>query len=316
MNHFLDKFKRVFSKKEDKEWLNQIIEKAEEHCAQGTTLPYHIVGIREKGFLVKVAGLYGFAFFNHMPWTYAKPEHWQMAYPYLSDIRFFCKIHKILKDPLRTYIDGKVHQFKQMNLEPNQSFTGIILDKTTYGVFVDIGYEFNWEFGSMVGLLHKGQFKSCEEMDDCLPGTLMQVLVQGYNTKGKLALGRRNEFLDWDIGKPQTLIGQESWALVKKNPASKKCLFYIKGIYKSLPLIDPEHYHPLLIDRINERMRLLKDNETIECNILGADEKKRVLLFKWNIEHMMEIIPGTTIDNLLNQSTIGKLQEIKSRMSY
>ena len=39
---------------------------------------------------------------------------------------------------------------------------GVIINKTNYGIFVDIGYNFNWWCGSLVGMLHKSNFENEE----------------------------------------------------------------------------------------------------------------------------------------------------------
>ena len=238
MNLFQEKIKNIFAKKEQKDWLDEVISNAEKHCKEGTTLPFVITGIREKGFIVKVAGLYGFVHFKRMPWHYSTREQWEIAYPFISDKRFFCNIHKIQRDPVRVYIDANVHEFKKFDLTPGESYVGLILSNVKYGVFIDLGYDFNWEYGAMIGLMHKSQFNCTEEMEDCWPGTLMQVRLEGICQSGKLALGRRSEFSDWETGKPQALLGKQTWALVKKNKPGSKAFFSIKGIYTGEPIIE------------------------------------------------------------------------------
>ena len=54
-----------------------------------------IITSKEKGFVVKVSGLFAFVFYIHMPWKYPIMEDWIVAAPHLIGKVFYGKIHKV-----------------------------------------------------------------------------------------------------------------------------------------------------------------------------------------------------------------------------
>lgn len=316
VNPFFQKIKDLFAREDSREWFDQLIEKADKQRQSQEVIPFAIDGIRSCGFVVRAAGLYAFCYFNHMPWRYPKNEHWEAVYPHLHGKRFQGRVFKVNRDPVGVYIDGKVEQFAPAPLKEGEYYTGVITGQLPYGVFIDIGYHFDWRYGSLTGLRHRNQFASEEEMADCMPGTLISVKLQGADPKGHLAFGRRNEHIDWKVGKAQKLVGEPTWALVKKSEQGGKTQYYIKGIYEACPLIDTNLYPKELLSRISGRLKKLSDYETIDCTVVRVDETRQKMYFKWEIEHEFELKEGETISNLVSHSTMSRLEEIKQKMAY
>lgn len=139
--------KEIFYQPEKKEWLNELVKNAERLKDENKSVPFKIMGAKETGFVVKVSGLYGFISFKYMPWKYPDIDYWKAISPKLVDRIFFCKIHRISKDPISIIVDGEIPQFRKIELVPGEKYTGIIIRKSTYGFFVDIGYQFGWKCG-------------------------------------------------------------------------------------------------------------------------------------------------------------------------
>ncbi len=163
MNLFWKKIKdKLFGRKNspgNKEYLIKLVKNLERLKTENKSIPFTIIGVREKGFIVKVGGLYAYLSFNYMPWKYSTFEPWKVVSKYLIGIRFYCKIYRIDKDPLFILINAKNHIFRNIKLTENSKYTGVVIRKAKYGLFVDIGYHFGWKYGSFVGLIHKSKFQ-------------------------------------------------------------------------------------------------------------------------------------------------------------
>ncbi|MCL1932668.1 MAG: hypothetical protein FWF53_02480 [Candidatus Azobacteroides sp.] len=186
--------KRKFGKPDKKEWLDKLVENLENQRVKNKNLPFKIADIKDRGFVVKVSGLYAFISFYHMPWKYSNINYWTAIFPKLIGKIFYCRVYSIKKDPiLSIIIDGRIPQFKKPELTIGKNYKGIITEKSKYGIFIDIGYHFDWRCGSFVGLLHKSQFDSMQLFSDCSVGDEIEILYQGLNEKGQLVFSQIGE---------------------------------------------------------------------------------------------------------------------------
>ena len=71
-----------------------------------------------------------------------------------------------------------------------------------------MGYHFNWKHGSLIGLMHKSQFESIPDFQECNLGDVVEVGYQGLNKENHMILGNKCDQMDWVKGKPQELVGQ------------------------------------------------------------------------------------------------------------
>ncbi len=74
---------------DDKPYLIELIDKFEETIDSKKNIPFKIVDIRDKGFVVKTEGLFGFISFHHMPWSYQNINSWTVVYPAIKGKIFF-----------------------------------------------------------------------------------------------------------------------------------------------------------------------------------------------------------------------------------
>ncbi len=214
-----------FGKADKKEYLKKLVGNLERHKDEDVNLAFKICDIREKGFLVKVAGLFGYISFNHMPWKYGTPEAWQAVFPLISGKVFFCKIYQINKDPVSILINGEIPQFRKPELIENEVYTGVVIHKATYGAFIDIGYTFRWECGSIVGLLHKSNFENLDSFNKTSVGQVIETTFWKVNEKDQLVFGNRSDLRKCQTSENFDLIG----AIPSRGNAAAKILKRSKG---------------------------------------------------------------------------------------
>ncbi len=311
-NSLVKDIKGLFSKPDKKEWLEKLVEDLENKKQENLSLPFKIVDIKEKGFTVKVSGLYAFIAFNYMPWKYNDIESWIAIQSRLINKTFYCKIHKILKDPLSIIINGEIPQFKKVELEIGNKYNGLIIGKSNFGVFVDIGYNFDWKCGSFIGLLHKSQFEIKQSFLNCTMGDEIQIIYRSSDEDGRLFFCLDNEISDWHNKIPQELIGQVVLVHIVRPTEEDKILFLVNGKYEAKVANSKADYTGAHRKKIKEALNKLKDGETINCEVIGCNEKKRVLDLKWIIEFDTRFGIKNTIENGLDYHTLQKLLSISN----
>ena len=136
-NDLIRNIKEIFVSHDDKDWLNKLIADLEKKVIEEKNLPFRIIKIKEKGFIIKINGLFGYISFLHMPWRYSDVESWGFVFKYLQDKTFFCKIYEFEKGPLTIIVDGDVPQFRKMSLIKDSEYEGVIVKKNRNGLYVD-----------------------------------------------------------------------------------------------------------------------------------------------------------------------------------
>ena len=149
-------------------------------------MTFRIVRPKEKGFIVKVGGLFAFVSFNHLGWTYPTDQFWKNASHSLVGSFFRGKIYKVSENPISITINAKGQTFEKPDFEQDAAYRGVILHKSKYGVFVDLGLHFNWKFGSLMGLIRKSTLTNRSDYDSWYPGEEITARFQGFNRYGQL----------------------------------------------------------------------------------------------------------------------------------
>ena len=183
--------------KNDKDYLQDLLLNIKNAYTNQENLTFRIVEPKEKGFLVKVGGLFAFVSFNHLGWSYPSIEFWTNASKSIVGSFFTGKIHNVEENPISIKIDAKEQEFDNPNLEKYAEYHGVILQKTKYGVFVDLGFHFNWKFGSLLGLVHKSTLINESDYDNWKVGEEIITLFQGHNENGQPILGDNRERGKW-----------------------------------------------------------------------------------------------------------------------
>lgn len=273
------KINRVLNISGSETYLSKLIDNFEKQNIEKESHPFKIIDIREKGFIVKIYGLYGYISFHHMPWNYSNTDSWKIVFPYLKGKVLFGKTFKFDKEPLSIILDGEIPQFKKSELTENKKYKGIIINKTNYGVFVDIGYSLKWNCGSIVGLLHKSNFENEELFEKTIPGELIELVFWGYNENEQPIFGLSPELKEWFTGEIETLVGEILPVNVIK--AENGIISYlIENKYvATLPVT--KILYPDNRTQIKRAIRKLKDGDIIHCEIVKVNRTKRTLQLMW-----------------------------------
>lgn len=278
-DNLVQNIKGIFDTTDDKKWLKNLIADLEQKVSEDKNLPFRINQIKEKGFVIKINGLFGFISFYHMPWRYDDLESWKYVFKYLQDKTFFCKIHKFEKEPLSITVNGDVPQFKKLILTKDSEYEGVIIKKTRYGLFVDFGLNSNWQCGSFVQLLHKSNIEKAE-YSELKCGDTFKVFYTG-ETEENLATFKSENKINCE-----ELIGKMVKVEIKKN-FNNQITYLIEGKHKGTVPVTKEHY-PNQKKYIRQALSNLNEGETIHCEVVNITKNKQLLQLKWIIESEIE----------------------------
>lgn len=297
--------------KNDKDYLQDLLLNIKTAYTNQENLTFKIIEPKEKGFTVKVGGLFAFVSFKHLGWSYPSIDFWKNGANYLVDSFFTGKIHKVSENPISIQINAKEQDFGKPNLEKFTEYRGVILQKTKYGVFVDLGLHFNWRFGSLLGLVHKSTLTYESDYEKWNNGDVITTLFEGFNENGQLILGDKNLAKEWFTDKMENLIGTLQKVKVIINNRGKK-EFYVKDKYKAVLPINKQMYPEYDILKIEKLFNELENNQTINCKIINVKYKTRRLILKWSLK----IEPKSTthfkykLGNLITDKLKEKLNEL------
>lgn len=268
--------------KNDKDYLQDLLLNIKEAYTNQESLTFRIVEPKEKGFTVKVGGLFAFVSFNHFGWSYPSIEFWQNVSNHIVGNFFTGKIHKLKENPILIRIDAKEQAFGNPNLEKYAKYRGVILQKTKYGAFVDLGLHFNWKFGSLLGLVHKSTLTDKSDYDSWNTGDEIITLFQGFNEKEQLVLGDNRERGKWLNGEMNELIGtiQNVSVVINENGQTE---FYVLGEHKARIPITKEFY-PTYRTTAKKYIYGLKNGEIMDCEVIKINKRKDCFILKLLIE--------------------------------
>ncbi len=268
--------------KNDKDYLQDLVFNIKEAYTNQEKLTFQIVKPKQKGFLIKIGGLFAFVSFKHLGWTYPSIQFWENASRFLVGAYFTAKIHDVQEHPISIRINAREQKFENPNLEKYTKYRGVILQKAKYGIFVDLGIHFNWKFGSLLGLIHKSTLINESDYDNWDVKQEIVTLFQGYNQDGKLILGDNRERGKWTNGEMGKLIGTNQKVSVV-IPENGKHEFYVLGKHKATIPIKKEYY-PNFITTVKKYICALKNEEIINCEIMRINKKKDSFVLKLIIE--------------------------------
>src|SRR5699024_5562828 len=152
------------------------------------------------------------------------------------------KIHHVTKDPISILIDAAVYNYENPELEKSKKYRGIIVQKSTYGLFVDLGLHFNWRFGSLLGLIHRSALTNETDYDRLNAGENIITKFQGCTKDGKLILGKKQQQGKWEDGTLDKLVDTIQNATVVKDEDNHKMLFYVAGEHKAKAIVNKAIY--------------------------------------------------------------------------
>lgn len=261
---------------ENKEYLLSMIDALEIIHLNDQVASYYIRSVKEKGFQVQMKGIFGFVPFNKMPWNYPNINYWQQVGNSLIGKQLKGKIFSFQKNPIQLKIDGTCHVFKPFELTEGATYSGIIVNKTLYGAFIEVGCHFNWKYGSIMGLVHQTNFNALEEYEALFTGATTAVYYYGKNEQNKLEFGFvPPEKRQFKINK-QDFINSYQIAHFYLDDAGHRAIQLESGI-KAKWLINKK-FHPntnrVLLKKIRAQIPL---NQPFPCTVI-AISKKGILL--------------------------------------
>lgn len=263
--------KNILNPTEKESYFSKLVGNIEKQNTENKKLPFKIIDIREKGFTINVLGLAGYISFNYMAWHLANLDAWKAVFPYIKGKIFFGKIHRFKKEPLSIVINGDISQFKKPELFEDENYFGIVLSRLNNGLVVDIGYHFNWDCGSLIGLLHKDSFNSNVYYSKIKVGNTIEVIYWGCNESGEHIFGKNTELKDWFSNKFISLIGVILPVLVIKS-ANNKVSFLVEGKYKAKLQTSK---------RIDLAIKAILNKDIIHCEIVKINKSLHSLSLKW-----------------------------------
>ncbi|NUM31021.1 MAG: hypothetical protein HUU47_01705 [Bacteroidetes bacterium] len=275
--------KVIFDKDNDKDWLKYLIDDLEQKISDNRNIPFRIYQIKEKGFLIKINGLFGFISFYHMPWQYNDLKSWEYVFKYLLDKTFFCKVYKFEKEPFSIMVNGDVPQFKKFILKKDSNYVGVIIKKSRYGLFIELGYNFKWQCGSFVHLIHKTKIDKAEFSElNC--GDTLTVIYTGETSKNLAIFKSENKIIS------EAIIGKVVKVQINKN-FNNQITFLVNGNHLGTIPITKEYY-PNSKNIIKLALSKLNNGETIHCEVIKITKNKQLIQLKWvyenEIEHTLE----------------------------
>lgn len=277
-------FKKIFqpSKTGDKKYLDKLISNLEGVKNSDSKIQFKIQEIKPKGFLIKSGGLFGFVSFGHMPWHYQSSQHWKIISPYLVGHIFYCSIYHLSTDPISLIVDGKVHKFRDIVLEEFIPYDAIILQKTKYGLFLELGHNFDWKYGSLIGLAHISTFIELKDFENYKNGDTLTTHFLGYTNDNKILLGDRLAVREWITDELALLIGSIQEVIVRKTELNKNEFHVKEKYFGSLTITKP-----LYLDRTLKAKLIRKNfrnNDIVFCEIIGVNNRKKTVQLKFTNE--------------------------------
>ena len=291
------------------DYLKQLVEDLEQKVYFNQSLKFRIEQIKTNGVSVKVNGLFAYLSFFHMPWSYPNLDHWQAIAPSLLGKSFYGKVFNIKKDPLLILMNSKSHSFDNINLIIGETYKAIVVNKASYGLFIDIGFHFDWEYGSFVGLIHNSNI-SKEVFTEKTEGDIIETYYLGLNSKEQLIFGNSDIIRNWVTGNPYKLLGQTVYAKISKKNNKLKIL--VEDKYKGTLPVSGELYHTE-IKKINSAIRNLFDNDIIQCEVYKINDDKMSLQLKWTFEEEIEAIFSRNTEPVVGKRAKKKAKKAKKK---
>jgi ribosomal protein S1 len=308
--NLLGYIKDLFAKPESKEWLDNLVNDLERKQKSIATLPCWITDIKDNGLIVKVSGLYAFMSFNHAFWRYYFNESWKAVFPKLLNQKFYCQVYNITKKPISIIVNGDLPQFTEAELQIGEKYPGIIIAKKDFGVFIEIGYHFDWRCGSIVGLMFKPFFGTEYSFEDCKTGDEIEATYIKTDDKGHLLFSNDQKNSDWYFDKPQELVGQIITVRIKKSPDNKEIEYLVKDKYRGILNLRKDDYPLKYRKRLRHFIRILPDGAMINCEVTGFNIKDKTLDLFWITELDIEFGFENSLQNNLDPETVRKLKSL------
>ena len=270
-------------RKKDNKFFEKLFAQIEEAKAMDKKTPFKIYYLNEDKLVVKVKGLFSQLPLQQMAWHYPDMAYWKCIFPTLMGREFKCKImeaERTENDRFHIVVDASSHVFREAELIENAEYTGILLQKTEEEMRIDIGFHFDWKYGSLCGFLPAADLTNPETSQPYEPGDKIVIEYKGRDERGLLfatvaAIDLAAEF-----------VGKIVWVQIGKKDDTAP-YFMVKGKYKAdLPIT--KLIYPKKKKKVQKLRNQWQNGDIINCEVLEY-KPKRGLIIKWIDEEPDEI---------------------------
>ena len=276
---------------------------------------FTLIGLRLNGFIAKTNGLNAYIVFNKMPWAYSDNKSWEIVSPYLYGELFDCEIDKLSINPFSFTLDGTVKQFKKAELKENIEYEGVIIKKGNTYLVIDIGYHFNWECGSIIGVLNKSNFLFSNLNPEFDPGHTIKIKYDCTFENRHICLKKDFNKNFWQSLHIKSLLGLIVDVRYYKNEDFYD-EFWVKDRYKGLLAFSYDVYGEAL-NEVIELKNNLEINEIIQCEILAVNPIIGYFTLKWMAPtKSYKFWHSEEIDLLEGKIVYAKLIEIEDQFVF
>jgi len=305
------KLKRTNNICEDKSYLKTLVSNLELYYQRNNTISFLITQAKQKGFIVKVGGLFAYIPFHYMPWQYKRIESWRIVSNTLIDKKFYCKVKAIEKDPIKIEINAKIHICKELVYHQKTAVLGLVIGRTKFGIFVEIGAFYHWEYGSCIGLLHRNNMADQDFFNSVRVGNEISTFFHGFSRNHQIILGDASIDKVWSTGELDTLINTIQPVTIVISEHGNRS-FFVKGKYEAILPISKLFYPNTSISKIKSALKQYKNNDTIRCKILKIDYSARKMIVQWltTIEHTISPANANQLLHLVDGKTAKKMQAL------
>ncbi|MEC7784264.1 MAG: hypothetical protein VYB38_12690 [Bacteroidota bacterium] len=262
--------------KNDKDYLQDLLLNIKEAQAAGEQLNFKILEAKDKGFVVKISGLFAYVSYYHMPWRYNTVDYWKAISGSLVNKVFKAKVYRLQEDPISIRLDAKSHIFKEIELKELNIYRGIILSKKKSGLLVDMGSHFNWKYGSFMGHIHKASLGEPAKYENAVVGNAIETTFWGYTKGGKLILGDDKDHTQWHTPELQDMVGTiQQVKVIKRADAPLTYSVLNKGQNYKAHLPITKLYYPNTKASVKKIVAQFKDGQSIPCLVVKIQKRAK-----------------------------------------
>jgi hypothetical protein len=274
---------REIKQKKGSDFFEKLFAQVEEAKKMDKKIPFKVFFLNEDKLVVKVRGLFAQLPLQQMAWQYPDLAYWKCIFPTLAGREFKCKIMEAERkenERFHIVVDAGSHVFREMELIENAEYTGIILQKTKEETLIDIGFHFEWKYGSLCGFLPLADLINPETVQSYEPSEKITIAYKGRDERGL-------QFAAVEaIDLAAEFVGKTVWVQIGKKDDTAP-YFMVKGKYRAdLPIT--KLIYPKKKKKIQRLRNKWQNGDIINCEVLDF-KSKRGLIIKWIDDEPEEI---------------------------
>ncbi len=262
----------------DRDYLEDLFLNLQDLFSRQSAVTFQIIKAKEKGFSIKVGGLFGFVSYGHLSWSYPSMEYWHNVSKYLEGRYFTGRIHQLKNNPIRIKIDAKEQLFDKPLFHKDELYKAIVVKKSKYGFFLELGFHFDWKCGSILTLLHNSLLSNSHDGEAIHEGDVIHPFYVGLNDKGRYIFGMDRQAVLWINGSLDHLVNTIQPVHISIDDLGKK-QFMVHGKYHArIPMLKSIYQEGKQEARI--KLSQLQHDDVISCEILRINKSKDAFILR------------------------------------